>query len=145
MRDAAPPLLHRGLLKGVQMSVKPVGRYQVVVSAHLRDGSLLQHADHVGIPYGGQTMRYGDARPALHRLVQRRLHDLHRQKYHSVLTLRPLRLDSWLLKLKIYSRSLWFLFIPIATSDYNSHRARVVSENRNRMTTKEHGRGKQRV
>ena len=70
-------LLNRGLLKSVQVSVKTTGRHQIVVSAHLGHGTPIEHADHVGVPYSGQTVGYGDTRSALHSLVQGRLHDLH--------------------------------------------------------------------
>lgn len=70
------PLLHRGLLESVQMGVEAIRSDQVVVGAHLRDGSLLQDADHVGVSYRRQPMSYGDAGPAFHRFVQGSLHHL---------------------------------------------------------------------
>lgn len=72
-------LLYRGLLKSVQLSVQTSGRHQVVVGAHLGHHTLVNHADHVRVPYSGQTVGYGDARSALHGFVQGLLHDLRAQ------------------------------------------------------------------
>lgn len=59
------------------MSVETTGRHQIVVCAHLGHDAAVQHADHVGVPYGGQTVSYGDARSAVHGSVEGRLHHLH--------------------------------------------------------------------
>lgn len=58
------------------MGVEAIRRDQVVMGAHLRDGPLLQDADHVRVSYCRQPMSYGDAGPAFHRFVQGRLHHL---------------------------------------------------------------------
>jgi len=77
IRHLVALLLQSGLLEVVQVSVETIGRHQVVVGAHLGHVAPIDHADHVGVPYSGQTMGYGDTRSALHGLVQSRLHDLH--------------------------------------------------------------------
>lgn len=58
------------------MSVETIGRHEVIVGAHFGHDTPVDHADHVGVPYGGQPVGYGDARSALHGFVQGRLHDL---------------------------------------------------------------------
>lgn len=68
--------MYGSFLKSVQVSVEAIGRDQIVVVAHLGHGAPVQHADHVGVSYGGQTVGDGDARSALHGFVQGRLHDL---------------------------------------------------------------------
>lgn len=64
-----PLLLYRGLLESMQVSVETTGFHQIVVGAHLGDAAPIDHADHVGVPYSGQTVGYGDTRSALHSLV----------------------------------------------------------------------------
>lgn len=61
----------------MQLSVETTNRHQVIMGAHLGHGAPIEHADHVGVPYSGQTVGYGDTRSALHGLVQGRLYDLH--------------------------------------------------------------------
>lgn len=74
------PLLYGGFLELVQVGVEAIGRYQVIVGAHLGHDTPVQHADHVGVPYGGQTVGYSDARSALLGFVEGSLHDLRAEK-----------------------------------------------------------------
>jgi len=82
------PLLYGALLKGVQVSVEAIGGHQVIVRAHFGHDAAVNYANHVGVPYGGQTVGYSDARSALHGFVQGRLHGLRTEKEDAGITRR---------------------------------------------------------
>jgi len=52
-RKSDVPLLYRGFLKGVQVSVETIGSHQVIVRAHFGHDAAIDYANHVSIPYGG--------------------------------------------------------------------------------------------
>jgi len=62
------------------MSVEAIGGHQIIVRAHFGHDAAVNYANHVGVPYGGQTVSYGDARSTLHGLVQGRLHGLRTER-----------------------------------------------------------------